>query len=114
MPCDNNRAIIEVRMPEDVVRDREDEYRRVREFLYVDLQRVRSYYAQQNRGVIDSVLSRDTDTRQADVQARLMGIGGSGGGSRERAREESRSLQDLSYVIFEELFEEANLITDVG
>lgn len=101
-------------MSEDVVRERNDELRRLREFLYVDLQRVRSYYSQQNRGVIDSVLSRETGVRQADVQARLLGIGASGGGSQERAREESRSLQDLSYVIFEELFEDANLIRDVG
>lgn len=101
-------------MSDDVVREREDEYRRVREFLYVDLQRVRSYYAQLNRGVIDSVMSRETGVRQADVQARLLGIGGSGGGSQERAREESRSLQDLNYVIFEELYEGAGLIEDVG
>ena len=33
--------------------------------------------------------------------------------SQERAREESRSLQDLSYVIFEELFEDADLIRDI-
>lgn len=100
-------------MPDDVIRERDDEYRKLREFLYVDLQRVRSYYAQQNRGIIDSILSRNTGARQADVQARLFGIGASGGGSQERAREESRSLQDLNYVIFEELFEDAGLIKDV-
>lgn len=104
---------IEVRVSDDVVRERKEEFRRLREFLYVDLQRVRSYYAQQNRGIIDSVLSRETGVRQADVQARLLGIGASGGGSKEQAREESRSLQDLSYVIFEELFENADLIKDV-
>lgn len=49
----SDQVIIEVRVPDDVVREREDEYRRLREFLYVDLQRVRSYYAQQNRGVIE-------------------------------------------------------------
>ena len=107
-------ATIGVRMPDDVVREREDEYRRLREFLYVDLQRIRSYYAQQNRGIIDSILSRETGARQADIQAKIMGIGASGGGSKEQAREESRSLQDLSYVIFEELFENANLIKDIG
>ena len=42
-----------------------------------------------------------------------MGIGASGGGSQEHAREESRSLQDLIYVIFEELFERPDLIRDV-
>ena len=100
-------------MSDDVIRERDDEYRKLREFLYVDLQRVRSYYAQQNRGIIDSVLSRETGARQADVQARLFGIGASGGGSQERAREESRSLQDLNYVIFEELFEDAGLIRSI-
>lgn len=97
----------------DIVRENNEEYRRVREFLYVDLQRVRSYYSQLNRGVIDSVLSRESGSRKADVQARIMGIGAAGGGSQEHVREESRSLQDLSYVIFEELFEEAGLISDV-
>lgn len=101
-------------MTSDVIGERNEEYRKVREFLYVDLQRVRSYYAQLNRGIIDSVLSREESSREVDVQARLFGIGASGGGSQEREREESRSLQDLNYVIFEELLERAGLITDVG
>src|SRR5258708_4974287 len=97
----------------DVVGERQDEVRKVREFLYVDLQRVRSYYTQLNRGIIDSVVSRDTKLFQGEAQARLFGLGGSGGGSFERAREESRSLQDLNYVIFEELFEREGIIKDV-
>ena len=40
----------------DVVRDRKNEVRAVREFLYVDHQRIRSYYSQLNRGVIESVV----------------------------------------------------------
>jgi hypothetical protein len=100
-------------MPGDVIGERDEKYRKLREFLYVDLQRVRSYYAQSNRGVIDSILSRETGSREVDVQARIFGIGASGGGSLERAREESRSLQDLSYVIFEELFDDAGLISEI-
>jgi hypothetical protein len=97
----------------DVVGERGDNVRKVREFLYVDLQRIRSYYAQLNRGIIESVISRETDAKEGEAQAKLLGFGGSGGFSREREREESRSLQDLSYVIFEELFEKEGLIKDI-
>ena len=97
----------------DVIGERHDEVRKVREFLYVDLQRIRSYYTQLNRGIIDSVVARDTKHFQGEAQARLFGLGPSAGGAFERSREESRSLQDLTYVIFEELFEKENLIKDV-
>src|SRR5579859_44143 len=107
------REIVEVRMTGDVVGERTEDYRKVREFLYVDLQRVRSYYAQLNRGVIESVLSREETSCQVEAQARIFGIGASGGGAQEWEREESRSLQDLNYVIFEELFEKAGYIEDV-
>jgi hypothetical protein len=100
-------------MTADVVGERTEDYRKVREFLYVDLKRVRSYYAQLNRGVIESVLSREETSRQVEAQARIFGIGASSGGAQEWEREESRSLQDLNYVIFEELFEKAGHIKDV-
>lgn len=65
-------------MTGDVIGERIEDYRKVREFLYVDLQRVRSYYAQLNRGVIESVLSREETSRQLEAQARIFGIGASG------------------------------------
>lgn len=97
----------------DVVGERNNEVRKVREFLYVDLQRIRSYYAQLNRGVIESVISRDINAKEGEAQAKLFGFGGSAGVSRERERQESRSLQDLNYVILEELLEQEGLIKDV-
>jgi hypothetical protein len=97
----------------DVVDEQNDRVRKVREFLYVDLQRIRSYYAQLNRGVVESVINRDTNSKEGETQARILGFGGTGGISREREREEARSLQDLNYVIFEELFEKEGLIKDV-
>lgn len=97
----------------DVVRENEDEIRKVREFLYVDLQRIRSYYAQLNRGIVESVVRRDTDSKEGEAEARLFGFGGSVEVGREREREEARSLQDLNYVIFEELFEKEGLIKDI-
>lgn len=97
----------------DVIREQKDEVRAVREFLYVDLQRIRSYYAQLNRGIVESVVNRDTKSRGGEADARLLGFGAGGSISREREREESRSLQDLSYVIFEELFEKEGLIKNI-
>lgn len=97
----------------DAVGERRDEVRKVREFLYVDLQRIRSYYTQLNRGIIDSVVSRDIKDVHGEAQARLLGFGAGAGGGFQRAREESRSLQDLNYVIFEELFEKEGLIRDI-
>lgn len=97
----------------DVVGERDDEVRKVREFLYVDLQRIRSYYAQLNRGIVEEVIRRDTDAKEGEAEARILGFGGSVEVVREREREESRSLQDLNYVIFEELFEKEGLIKDI-
>ncbi len=40
--------------------ERSNVVRKAREFFYVDLERVRSYYAQLNRGVVETVMFRDT------------------------------------------------------
>jgi hypothetical protein len=85
----------------------------LREFLYVDVERTRSLLAQLDRGIVDSVVQRVTSTPEADASARIMGFGGGGSYSREHAREESKSLQDLTYSVFEESAEEAGFITDL-
>ena len=97
----------------DVVGERKDEVRKVREFLYVDHERIRSYYSQINRGVIESIISRGTGHVAGEFGVRLFGFGPSASAGCEREREESRSLQDLNYVIFEELFEKEGLIKDI-
>lgn len=97
----------------DVVRERKNEVRNVREFLYVDHQRIRSYYSQINRGVIESVISRGESNVAGEVGAKLFGFGPSASYERGTQREESRSLQDLNYIIFEELFEQEGLIEDI-
>jgi hypothetical protein len=98
----------------DVVREQHDDVRRAKEFLYVDVERVRSYYAQLNRGVIDSVVSTSTTSKALDGEARLAGFGVGGAATREASRQEARSLQDLTYVVFEELLEREGLLTDLG
>jgi hypothetical protein len=97
----------------DVVGERSGDVRKVREFLYVDHQRIRSYYSQINRGVIESVISRGSGGASGEVGVRLFGFGPSVTAERGNEREESRSLQDLNYVIFEELFENEGLIKDI-
>lgn len=97
----------------DVIGERKDDVRKVREFLYVDHERIRSYYSQINRGVIEEVVTRGTGHIAGEIGVRLFGFGPSASAGRDREREESRSLQDLNYVIFEELFEGEGLIRDV-
>lgn len=97
----------------DVVRERKNEVRNVREFLYVDHQRIRSYYSQINRGVIESVISKGDDTVSGEAGVQLFGFGPKATYERGTGREESRSLQDLNYVIFEELFQKEHLIEDI-
>jgi hypothetical protein len=74
--------------------ERADVVRKAKEFFYVDLQRVRSYYAQLNRGVVESVVLRDANLKVSDLQATLLGFGPRVGVQADRSREESRSLQD--------------------
>ncbi|MEV0758229.1 hypothetical protein [Streptosporangium sp. NPDC050280] len=88
--------------------------RKVREYFYVDLQRVRSYYAQLNRGIIEGIVSKESKTSKGEAQAKLMGFGPSGSRETGRAREETRSLHEISAVIFEEICEKESLIHEVG
>lgn len=97
----------------DVVGERKDDVRTVREFLYVDHERVRSYYSQINRGIIEGIVSREEGSQEGEAGARLFGFGASVSAGRSKERQESRSLQDLNYVIFEELFENEGLIKDI-
>lgn len=85
----------------------------VREFLYVDIQRVRSYFAQVNRGIVESIKSRDANTAKGELEAGIFGLRARGGGVKEWSNEESRSLQEITYLLFEELFDQEQLITEV-
>lgn len=76
--------------------------KRLREFLYVDVDRVRSLLAQLEGGVLEEVRAEGGNTLEAEAQARIFGIGGRGGYSHESRTEESRSLQDITFAIFED------------
>jgi hypothetical protein len=85
----------------------------MREFFYVDLQRVRSYYAQANRGIIESIVTKEAKAITGDVKASLFGIGAGGSLTHTDSRDETRSLQELTYILFEELLDEHSMIADL-
>lgn len=84
--------------------------RPVNEFFYVDVDRVRSLLAQMQGGVAEAVSQETTSTFDGGAQASLFGIGAHGGYAREARTSESRSLQDLTFVAFENHADEVGLI----
>jgi hypothetical protein len=86
----------------------------LREFLYVDVERSRSMLAQINRGVIDGIVKRTGTTGETEIGGKLLGIGASGTIGRESVHEESRSLQDITYLIFEEQVAELGYLHDIA
>ena len=85
-----------------------------REIIYVDVQRVRSYLAQMDEGVIEEVKSLRNNDVNTEVSARVFGIGGTGGYSHNWGTEESRSLQDLTLNLFLDAAEESAVLRDAA
>jgi hypothetical protein len=85
----------------------------VREFFYVDIERTRSLLAQIDRGVVEEVIRRKADTVGGEAGGRLLGIGAGGSFARESSREESRSMQDLAFVFFEESAYDKGFLLDL-
>ncbi|MGO4591818.1 DUF6414 family protein [Paenarthrobacter sp. 2TAF44] len=85
---------------------------RPREFLYVDTQRVKSFLAHMEGGLVEQTKAGHTDNVKADAQAKLLGFGGGGGYSHDWKREEQKSLQDVVFSLFEDSADENGFITD--
>lgn len=85
---------------------------RPREFLYVDTQRVKSFLAHIEGGLVEQTKAGHTDNVKADAQAKLLGFGGGGGYSHDWKREEQKSLQDVVFSLFEDTADESGYITD--
>jgi hypothetical protein len=85
----------------------------IREYLYVDVQRTRSLLAQLEDGVVEQQVKRTALDDAAELGASLLGIGGKGAWSAHESYEESRSLMDLTAVIFEEAAASQGLIVDI-
>jgi hypothetical protein len=82
--------------------------------MYVDVDRARSMLAQLDGGVVENVVQKSKSALKGAAVAKLLGIGASGDVTRETGSDESRSMKDLTYVLFEEVAEAEGLITDAS
>lgn len=84
----------------------------IREFLYVDVNRTRSLLAQLEGGVIEAEVRRTGLDDTNELGAKVLGIGGKGSWATSESHEESRSLVDLTFVVFEEAAAAQGLVVD--
>lgn len=89
-------------------------YRRfLREFLYVDVGRIRSYLAQLTEGLPDRVSEASEEQSTHDMGLKLPGVGLERAASRSTRWEETRTYGDLLVPMFEEHAEGAGFLVDV-
>jgi hypothetical protein len=75
----------------------------LRDFLYLDVDRVRSLLAQLEGGVVEQSVERLTKSRDARAGGSLFGLFDLGGGLlRERATEQTKTLHDALFTLFED------------
>lgn len=88
--------------------------RAIRDFLYLDTERVRGLLAQLEGGVVDSVVERESDAAEAGGQALVFGLFNVRALlRRERGKEHAKSLQDAIFVVFEEAANELGLFREI-
>lgn len=85
----------------------------IRDFLYVDLSRVRSLLAQIAQGSPDSVTEQSQGAWNFAASLSAGPIGVSGGRSSGTGSAETRSLTDVHFALLEESAEALGLLTDV-
>jgi hypothetical protein len=90
----------------------------LRDFVYLDIDRVRSLLAQLSGGVVEQSVERLTKSQDARAGGSLFGLFDRGGGLfRERATEQTKTLQDALFILFEDAAAESGLFelaTDLG
>ena len=74
----------------------------LRDYLYVDAERVRLLLAQLEGGVVEEVIERAGGTRQRQAQGTVFGSYLQSSYTEETGTERSRSLQDALFFLFEE------------
>lgn len=84
----------------------------LREFLYVDQARIQSLLAQLDRGRVESVVESSSVERSRDALA-LAKLGGAIRSGTAHSIATTKSLDDLSFVTFEEAAESSGLIRDL-
>ncbi|MGC2406300.1 MAG: hypothetical protein WA431_07820 [Candidatus Cybelea sp.] len=80
------------------------------DFLYLDIERVKSLLSQMKGGVVDTVVERYRSEAEGKAGAKLFTVAEIGGSLvREKATEQTKSLRDYIYIVFEAAAEEAGL-----
>lgn len=87
---------------------------RLREFIYVDIQRVRSLLASMRGGVTESIGTSTGHEWKGDAAAKLLRIGAGAAYSTATGSTESRSVQDLVFSVFEDAADELGWIGDAS
>jgi hypothetical protein len=86
----------------------------IRDFLYVDVDRVRSLLAQLSGGVVEQSVERLSKSQEARAGGSIFGLFDLGGSFfRESASEQTKTLQDATFLLFEDAAAEAGLF-DTG
>ena len=83
----------------------------LREFLYVDTDRVRSLLGQLYEGVPEQI--KNTEARHRNWQLGLRGLAGAEGGP-SSGEEETRALSDLHFSMLEEVAEATGFLRDIS
>jgi hypothetical protein len=86
----------------------------VRDYLYVDIARVRSLLAQMADGAPDTVTDKSSRIANATAKMALGPIGADLGRNKGDERTESRSLSDLTFSLFEESAESLGLLREAS
>jgi hypothetical protein len=86
----------------------------VRDYLYVDIARVRSLLSQMANGAPDVVTERSARVRELYAGLALGPISAGARQGRNAESEESRSLTDLHFALFEESAEALGFLTDIS
>ena len=90
------------------------QYRRfLREFLYVDVGRVRSYLAQLTEGLPERVSEASEEGSTTDTGLKVSGLGVDRAAIRATRSEETRTYGDLLVTLFEEHAESAGFLADL-
>lgn len=85
------------------------------DFLYLDIERVKSLLSQLSEGVVERVIERSSTSAEGKAGAKIFAIAELGGGViREKAIEQEKSLRDYLYTLFEEAATDAGLFNTAG
>jgi hypothetical protein len=81
------------------------------DFLYLDIERIRSLLSQLNGGLVEKVIERSATSGEAKAGAKIFSLADIRGGIvREKSVEHEKSLRDYLYTLFEQAAEEAGLL----